>query len=321
MIGRTMNLLALAALMAVAAPVGVTTASDRTLLPGNVELRVELTDETGNSVSGDRFVQGEVILIRATLTALEMVQAEADHEGAQRALSAARVAGKGAAAAKAEKALSEAEARLDTARRNLAASPLRAKAQALTAAAAVEGGDKSRPAVQLTAAPLERSGGEDLDGRTNGARTERWWSVDSGPAPAGNVALQVAAASSEGAPGAAPAKSEIRFQVVAANEAKPDELGRVNYVKAHVALDAKRYEDAARLAEQALQYSNGSPDYQRLATLHVLGDANFQLGNKQAALAAYRQLLEIVQTSFPKSHLPEIIGPRVQKLEAALGNQ
>jgi len=272
----------------------------RSVLPGNVELRVSVADALGNPVSSGRFVEGETVLVKATLSALEVLDARAAADRLQAQMS--RPGGAGPERTRVEEEFHAMEGKLAAAGDAVVRSPLGGLANRLRLTAEV-----TRPARAAgTAYPnLVRLVSAGPPPPPDAAHVETRWSFDSSTAGPGTVSVLVQLE------GEAPAA--VTFDVVPNDVATGSERCRAAYAGAHLALEAKRYKDAADLAATAVAL--GEPlEYHRMAALHVLGDAQSALGNRSAALAAYRDALQIAVAAFPKSALPAILGSRVQEL-------
>lgn len=291
-------------------------ADDRSMLPGNVELRVTLSDEIGNPVEGNMFVQGEVILVRTTLSSLEALEARAQADKARAKLTMLRKNGMEELAAKCSKDLAAAENRLTLVNRQLAEQPLTALAEQLTVGAIRQQVPGGAVPTALSLSRLANKATEKVDGEADGAVVEVVWSLDSATADCGMVSVRIAPPAMKGGTATSATPAEVRFILLSAEQASGDTRCRSVYVKAHLAVEAKRFKDAVRHAEEASGLGNPL-GYYRLASFHVLGNAREALGETKAALEAYRQALAIVEKAFPKAcHTHRILTDRIRKLEA-----
>ena len=307
--------LALCGILAVAANTGATRAwGERSLLPGSVELRLTVSDELGNPVPDNRFVTGEVVLLTVTLLPLKVLDARAALDEAQLRLRVLGSEGSPEKRQQAEQKLASAHARMDTARTALAENSLQERADHLVVKALLSvppGGSQVDESV-----PIRRQdplSGADTS-QTAGDVLRLQWQIETSVLQAGTVNVTV----SPGTDATATAMlnpAALDFAVVSTDRATAGERARATYVKAHVALEKKAYRQVIELAAQAAELGEAN-SYYRMAALHVLGDAHFALGNKRAALQAYREVLVIAKAAFPKSGLPTILGPRVRQLEA-----
>jgi tetratricopeptide (TPR) repeat protein len=259
-------------------------AGERVTLAGNVEVRIAVLDELRNSVAEDRFVEGETILVRATVSDLSALQAKLDLDKTQRSPD------QHAQAVPLEvSSLQEVASQLVLVANE---KPLQGETQQ-----------------ELRLQRVERHAAAMADARPHSAQVELWWSVDPITTRPGRVSLVLDVPSH---PHAGPATRE--FEVVSPEQATRDNHCRALYVKARIALDAGRDREAAEVAERATQV--GEPlGYHRMFAMRVLGDALYALGNRRAALDAYRESVRIAEAAFPKSDLPVVLGPRIRELE------
>ena len=308
--------LALLGILAVAASTVATAAGDRFLLPGSVELRLTVSDELSNPVANNRFVTGEVVRVTATLLPLKVLDARAALDAARVRLMVLGSEGSQEKRQQAEQKLASARARVDAARTALAENSLQERADQLVVEVHLSvpsaGSQAAESVPILRQAPLSGMG----TSHTVGDVLTLWWQVETTNLPAGTVTVTVSVSpDADATAAAAPDPSVLDFELVSTERATTAERARAIYVKAHVAFDKKAYRHVIELAAQAAELGEAN-GYYRMAALHVLGDAHFALGNKRAALQAYREVLVIAKAAFPKSGLPTILGPRVRELEA-----
>lgn len=297
-----------AALAVVGGVAEVGRAGERAILPDGIQLRVSVSDQLGNPVTQDTFVKGEVVLIHATLSDLGALQARANQD--RSTVQRLRLAGSLREEEEIRRAAARAEVEQGRAIEGLLPSSLQRMAGKLVLTA--RRFEQGRGGAALTPTPLEADATIQSSRQSVRDRTEVWWKLDSAALLPGPILLQLASGAHVGA-----ASASMRFELVSPEQASPENRCRSIYVRARLAMEAKppRHDEAARLAEDAAQF--GLPNgYYRMAALHTLGDAQSALGNRQAAIAAYRQALDIVNAAFPKSRLPYILSARIRDLEA-----
>lgn len=295
-------------------------ADECSMLPGNIELRVVLTDEIGNPVDGNNFVKGEVILVRTTLSSLDALEARAQADAAETGLNMLQKNGMEELAAKFAKDLTAAENRLIVVNRQLADQPLADRAKQLMAEAVRQSTTGGATPMALSLSRLANKSPERVPGQAEGAVAEVVWSLDSATVDCGTVSIRVAPPITKDGTATSITPAEIRFSLLSVEKASSDTLCRAAYVKAHVAIEAKRFKDAVKHAEEASRL--GDPlGYYRLASFHVLGHAHETLGETKAALDAYHQTLVIIEKAFPKAgHTRLDLKKRIRKLEARSQN-
>lgn len=273
---------------------------DRTRLPDNVELAAGVFDELGNHVPGGRVVAGETVLIRATLTDLETLEARRRLDAARlrdAAVASGAVPGAGnPRAAQAEQALAQAE-------RRLAERPL---AERFAVLAATLRGDAGVVDVAMSEVRLPRA--DVLEQLARGARTERRWAARTGDLAPGRYRA-VLTLELDGRTYTV----EAGFELVAAATATAEERARGLAIPALRALRAGQHADAARLAAAAADVADPLGE-QRMRALRIRGDALYALNDRPGALAAYRDAVAIAQAAFPKSNLPQVLAPRMRRL-------
>ncbi len=287
-------------------------AGERCVLPGNVELRVSVADGLGNPVPNERFVRDELILVSGVLSALDVLEAQA---AVDRARAQAMRFGNARSPERAKEAgeqLISAQAALVQAHRKTSRSSLKELADGLVLTPSRDDSRQRSEQIEINAVRLEGPGRPERTGPLGDAIAEVRWLVDTTALPSGTFRLQVSPQAQT--PGVGTPHVEVRFVVVPSRDATNAERCRAQYVRAQLAFDAGRYEEAANLAGPAAEL--GAPfGYYRMAALHVLGDAHYATENTGAALDAYRRALEIAKVAFPKSRLPFILGRRIRELE------
>lgn len=288
-------------------------AGDRVMLNGNIEMRISIADEIGNPVLEGRFVRGDRVMVTVTLSDMSALKARAlAHEAMLYATRAQRTNDPDHRAEATEK-LNIAEAAQRDAKRSLAVKALDSLARRLVVRGLRRGVGDPFEEIEL---PLQSVGVAPGSGGRDSAREavrEVRSAIDTSKLPAGVLSVRAEVPAAQQRHGA-PAIAEAQLQLVSLDQATPAERGRSAYVKAHAALETGRFVDAARLAKEAADFSPPL-DYYQMASWHVLGDAQFALGDRPAALAAYREALRVAEQAFPKSHLRAIVAPRIRELE------
>lgn len=289
-------------------PITGAVATDRVVLPDDVELRIGACDELGNSVPDNRFVRGEVIIVRVTLSALRVLQAKADLDEAKMQVTLLSSQETPEQTKEAKDRMASAEARLAKERRKIELAPLRGVAAQLAMATLLTTSGEEPARTELRADIVEHGTGEETESRTGGARIEVWWSLETAVIALGKITLEVAPKT-----GAVSTVATTLLDLVAPEQTTQDNRCRVAYIPARLASKAGRYRDAAEHAERAAKIGDRL-GYHRMAALSVLGDAHYALNDTQAALDAYRQALEIAEVAFPNSHLQVFLAHRVREL-------
>jgi tetratricopeptide (TPR) repeat protein len=106
----------------------------------------------------------------------------------------------------------------------------------------------------------------------------------------------------------------VEFTIVDPAEVSPSEFARVTLYKADDALNAESYDEAIALAREAIDY--GPEDPFDLATLHeFVGTAFEAKGDLDSALTAYEQVLSLAEQYFPgRSSTEARMLPTIERL-------